>query len=345
MHTDEVDKVSGDLLDELGITASDHVLGELERHHIMERRRGTRITYVVVRRRSGGDALGLLPVYQLPRPHEASLAPESIFDDEPTSTDSPVCSAGGAGGYRNHLVLRSPIAPACAADAARALISAARRVASAVGCPRVLIPDLDPAQARWLAEFETEAIAAATRDKAVMPIEWGHFSEYLAALPRKRRWQVRQERRVFADSGIVVRDEPLSAVAAEVAQLLAQTQQRHGDAAGPLEAELYLAMLAMTAGSEVRALVGYLSGAPVAFSVVHRRGGTWSIRAVGRDYAAPDHSQYFNLTYYEPISRAIADRTALIDFGVGSLSAKRFRGCRLEPLRSLLIPTTPPRGR
>lgn len=344
MRTEEVDKVSGDLLDELGITASDHVLDELERHHVVERQRGTPITYLVVRRTSGA-ALGLLPVYQLSRPYGASLAPESIFDDEPSASGSQLCSAGGAGGYRNHLVLRSPIAPACAAGAARALISAAQEVALAAGCPQVLIPDLDPAQARWLAEFEAKAIAVATRDKAVMPIEWGHFSEYLATLPRKRRWQVRQERRVFADSGIVVRDEPLSAVAAEVAPLLAQTQQRHGDTVGPLEAEFYLAMLAMTPGSEVRALVGYLSGKPVAFSVVHRRGGTWAIRAVGRDYAAPDHSQYFNLTYYEPIARAIADGATLIDFGVGSLSAKRFRGCRLQPLRSLLIPTTPPQGR
>lgn len=344
MRTEEVDKVSIDLLDELGITASDHVLGELERHHIVERRRGARITYLVVRRTSGA-ALGLLPVYQFSRPYEASLAPENIFDDLPPSTDSRLCSAGGAGGYRNHLVLRSAIEPACAAGAARALVSAARQVASAAGCPQVLIPDLDPAQARWLAEFDPEAIAVATRDKAVMPIEWGDFSEYLAALPRKRRWQVRQERRAFADSGIVVRDEPLSSVAAEVAPLLAQTQQRHGDPAGPLEAEFYLAMLAMTPGSEVRALVGYLSGRPVAFSVVHRRGGTWAIRAVGRDYAAPEHGQYFNLTYYEPIARAISDGATLIDFGIGSLSAKRFRGCRLQPLRSLLLPTVPSRGR
>ncbi|MGC5004859.1 GNAT family N-acetyltransferase [Streptomyces sp. DT203] len=344
MRTEEVDKVSSDLLDELGITAPDHVLGELERHHIMARRRGAHITYLVVRRTSGA-ALGLLPLYQFSRPYESSLTPESIFEGGMSSTGSRLCSAGGAGGYRNHLVLRSPIASACGADAARALISAAREVASTVGCPQVLIPDLDPAQAGWLAELETDAIAVATRDKAVMPIEWGHFSEYLAALPRKRRWQVRQERRAFADSGIVVRDEPLSAVADEVAPLLAQTQQRHGDTAGPLEAEFYLAMLAMTSGSEVRALVGHLSGRPVAFSVVHRRGGTWTIRAVGRDYAAPDHSQYFNLTYYEPITRAIADGATLIDFGAGSLSAKRFRGCRLQPLRSLLIATAPSRGR
>ncbi|MER7169891.1 GNAT family N-acetyltransferase [Streptomyces mesophilus] len=344
MRTEEVDRVSVGLLAELGITASDHVLGELERHHIVERRRGARITYLVVRSKSG-VALGLLPLYRLPRPFDASLAPENIFEGGPATTGSRLCSAGGAGGYRNHLLLKSPIEPACAADAARALISAAREVASAGGCTQLLIPDLDPEQARWLAGFETEALAAATRDKAVLPIAWSDFSEYLAALPRKRRWQVRQERRAFADSGIVIRDEPLSAVAAEVAPLLAQTQRRHGDTADPLEAEFYLAMLAMTPGSEVRALVGYLPGGPVAFSVVHRRGGTWAVRAVGRDYAAPDHSQYFNLTYYEPIARAIAEGATLIDFGTGSLPAKRFRGCSLQPLRSLLIPASPTRER
>ncbi|MYW69879.1 GNAT family N-acetyltransferase [Streptomyces sp. SID8379] len=344
MRTEEVDRVSLDLLDELGVTASGHVLEELERHHIVEHRRGARITYVVARSTSG-VALGLLPVYQFSRTYEASLVAASLVDELSLSAGSRVCSAGGAGGYRNHLALSAAIDPACATAAAGALVSAAREIASGAGCPQVLIPDLDPAQAGWLAEFEPEAVADTTRDKAVMPIEWGHFSEYLAALPRKRRWQVRRERHAFATSGIVMRDEPLSSVAAEVAPLLAQTQQRHGDSADPVEAEFYLAMLALTPGSEVRALVGYLSGRPVAFSVVHRRGDTWAVRAVGRDYAAPEHSQYFNLTYYEPIERAITDGAALIDFGVGSLSAKRFRGCRLEPLRSLLLPVAPSRDR
>jgi predicted N-acyltransferase len=305
----------------------------------VERRRGSAITYVVARD-AAGVAVGLLPVYQSSRPFEPSLDPDVVFAGQPFVTGSTLCSAGSPGGYTNHLVLRAAIGIPDAVRGANALIETAREVASEAGCPHVLIPDLDETQARWLADVEADSTAAATREKAVLRIGCDDFDGYVAALPRKRRWQVRQERRAFAESAIDVRDEPLKNVAAEVAPLLAQTQNRYGDVADPAETEFYLAMLAMNPGAETRALVGYQAGRPVAFSVVLRYGDTWAVRAFGRDYAAPDHSQYFNLTYYEPIARAAAAGATTIDFGVGSLPAKRFRGCRLEPLRSLLIPST-----
>lgn len=341
MHTEQVDKVSSGLLGELGAAAPDHALDELERHHILQSRRGARITYVVARD-TAGTALGLLPVYELPPPFDASLDPEVLFAGESDAIGPVLYSAGGAGGYRNHLLLKSPLAPP---GTARALVSAARGLAAAAGCARLVLPDLDSRQSGWLAEFEPEATAVTVREKAVLPLAWDDFAGYLAALPRKRRWQVRQERRAFTDSPISVREEPLSSVAAELAPLLAQTQRRYGETTDPYEAEFYLNMLAMTSGTGLSALVGYLSRKPVAFSLLHRQGRTWMIRAVGRDYAAPDHCQYFNLTYYEPIARAVAGGAALLDFGTGSLPAKRFRGCRLQPLKSLLIPATPASGR
>ncbi|PJJ54091.1 acetyltransferase (GNAT) family protein [Mumia flava] len=342
MRTEALERVTVDLLEELGVAAPVYRLGELERHHVLERRRGSLVSYVVARDATDG-AVGLLPVYRSPRPFEPSLDPDALFPgtgagaDATSSPFSTLCSAGGAGGYANHLMLRAGLAAPRTALAAHALIDAARDIAAAAGCARLLVPDLDRTQARWLAEIEAEATAASTREKAVLPIDWNDFAGYLAALPRKRRWQVRQERLAFAEGGTEVRDEPLAAVAVTLAPLLAQTQRRHGEAVDPAAAEFYLTMLAMTPGAVTRALVGYRKGEPVAFSAVVRCADTWTVRAVGRDYAAPDHAEYFNLTYYEPIARAAASGARAIDFGVGSLAAKRFRGCRLQPLRSLLI--------
>jgi uncharacterized protein len=338
MRTETLARVPAGLVEEIGVAAPAYRLGELERHHAVERRRGSRITYVVARDRAG-TALGLLPVYLASRPFEPSLDPDVVFAGRHPVTGPTLCSAGTPGGYANHLAVTPGSGGPEAARVASALIGTAREIASEAGCRHVLVADLDGTQARWLADLDTGATAAATREKAVLGIGWDDFDGYLAALPRKRRWQVRQERRTFAASGIEVRDAPLEDVAAEVAPLLAQTQDRHGAGADPAETELYLAMLAMNPGAETRALVGYRAGTPVAFSVLLRRGDDWAVRAFGRDYAVPDHGQYFNLTYYEPIARAVAAGATSIDFGVGSLAAKRFRGCRLEPLRSLLVPS------
>ncbi len=341
MRTETLTRVPAEVVDELGVATPAYRLGELERHHVVQRRRGAAVSYVVAR--DGTDAaVGLLPVYLSSQPLDPSLDPDVVFPGgRPPETGSTLCTAGTAGGYANHLLLSPALGGPQAARAACALIQTARGLAARAGSPHVLVPDLDATQARWLADLDAVALATATREKGVLPIGWDDFDGYTAALPRKRRWQVRQERRAFAESGIDVCDEPLEDVAAELAPLLAQTQNRHGDAADPAETEFYLAMLAMNPGATTRALVGYRTGKPVAFSVVLVRGDDWAIRAFGRDYATPDHSQYFNLTYYEPIARATAAGAGMIDFGVGSLPAKRFRGCRLEPLRSLCIPSAP----
>lgn len=338
MHTETHAKLPMDLVDELRIAAPAYHLGELERHHIVERRRGTVITYVVARDATDA-AVGLLPVYRSSRPFEPSLDPDAVFAGRHHMTGSTLFSAGTPGGYTNHLILRSAISAPDAVRYATALIEAARRIALNADCPHILIADLDETQARWLTDFEASSSVTATREKAVLQVVWADFDGYVAVLPRKRRWQVRQERRAFAESGIDVRDEPLEDVAAEVAPLLAHTKNRHDDVADPAQTEFYLAMLAMNPGAEARALVGYMAGRPVAFSAVVRYGDRWAVRAFGRDYTTPDHSQYFNLTYYEPIARAAAAGAATVDFGVGSLPAKRFRGCGMEPLRSLLVPS------
>ncbi len=345
MRIEVLPRVPAELVAELGVTTPAYRLGELERHHVVQRRRGTDIAYVVALR-TAGMPLGLLPVYQLSQPLDPSLDPGGLFTGGHARVGSRPCSAGGAGGYANHLLLRPALAEGERLAAVRAMFAAARELATGAGCTAILVPDLDPAQAEWLAEIAREATAVATREKAILPVEWDDFSGYLAALPRKRRWQVRQERRAMAESGIEVREESLEDVAIDLAPLLAQTQRRHGEVGDPDGAQFYLTMLAMTPGAETRALVGYSAGAPVAFSVVLRRGGMWAVRAFGRDYAVPDHSEYFNLTYYEPIARAAVAGGEAIDFGVGSLPAKRFRGCRLQPLRTLLLPAAaPPAGR
>jgi predicted N-acyltransferase len=352
MRVDNVGRVDADLLDQLGVESPTYRLGELERFHVAEHRRGSDISYLVACDEHG-IPVGMMPVYIAGPPWEPTVDPASIFDPPAPMGGAKLCLAGSAGAYANFLEVGAAIRGAVAARVATALVEQVLVVARDAGCRHVLLPYLDEAQSLWLHEYDTMATARSVRHKAVLPVDWDSFDDYLGWLPSHRRRRVRHERRVFERSGIDVREARLVDVAAKLAPLLTQTENRYGRDVNREQMEFYLLMLGMHMEGDSFTLVAYRNERPVAFSLALLCSDRWVMRSWGCDYASVGREGfYFNLVYYEPIVRAIERGARLIDFGVGALEAKTLRGCRLEPLWTILVPpaavpsrpSPPPRG-
>ncbi|WP_176985088.1 GNAT family N-acetyltransferase [Asanoa ishikariensis] len=323
MRVEDRTRLDDDLLDELGVASTRFYRAELERIQLAQRGHGT-TTYAVARD-AAGRAVGMLPVYVTTPPWHPVSDPDALFG----YGGSTLCVAGSYGLYENYLT--APAAPV-----ATALVERARALARAAGSPHVMLPHLDAAQAGWLDGYD--AVAAAECDKAVLPVTWRSFEEYVSWLPARRRTPVRRERSRFRDSGVEVRERPMSEVAGELAPLLAATERRYGHAADPRQIEFHYTLLAMDLADDFVALVAYLADRPVACSLLLACGDRWISKAWGCDYAAAGNQfLYFNLLFYEPVRRAIERDIAVLDYGTGGLETKTQRGCVREPLRTVLV--------
>lgn len=337
MRVEEVGSVGADLLDELGVASARYSGGELELLHLAQLRRGSSISYLVARD-ARGKPLGLAPVYTAAAEWEDAVDPAALFEPPVPITSPKLCLAGSPGTYENHLALASSTHRPEAMRVARVLVEGSRSLARNAGCPYVMFPYLDERQSTWLEEYRAAATAVSVRHKAVLPVIWDSFEDYLMWLPHGRRQDARRSRRRFLRSEIDVCEHPLADVAIDVAPLIAQTEKRHGRDVEPEQIASYFMLLGTHLDDDGFVLVANKNGRPVASTVILACGNRWIIRAWGCDYAAlGDEELYFNLVYYEPIARGIGRGAALLDFGVGALRPKEWRGCVTQQLHTMLI--------
>ncbi len=335
MRVKELARIDTGLLDELGVVSTGYYNGELERMQLAQRVQGT--TRYVVARDASGRAVGMVPVYTTGPPWHPVVDPLALFALSADAIGSRLCLAGSHGTYTNFLTIGTSVAAGGAAPIARTLVERARAVAREAGAVYVMLPYLDQAQARWLAACQG-TVAVDVREKAVLRVVWDSFEDYVASLPTARRTGVRRERRRFHDSGVDVREERVVDAAARLAPLLAQTEQRYGRQADPRQIAFHYSLLGMHLGDDFVALVAYRQRRPVACSLLLSCGGRLISKAWGCDYAAVgDQFLYFNLTFYEPIIRAIERGVEVLDYGLGSLESKVQRGCAVERLQTMLI--------
>ena len=322
------------LLDRLAVPSTRYYDAELERIQLAQLGHGE-TTYLLARDGQGRPA-GLTPVYTTRPPWHPAVDPGAIFEPPIAAPGPAMCLAGSHGVYANFLTVGASVPRPEAGPVATALVEQARAIARAAGCEHVLLPYLDETQAGWLAGYTESAVAVS--EKAVLPVSWDSFEDYVSWLPGRRRTPVRRERRRFAESGIEVREQRMADVAGVLAPLLAQTEKRYGRDADPRQIEFHYTLLGMALGDDFIALVGYEQGRPVACSLLLKCGNRWISKAWGCDYAvAGDQFLYFNLLFYEPVVRAAGRGIEAIDYGLGGLESKTQRGCAVERLRTLLI--------
>lgn len=337
MRTEELGHIDADLLDQLGVVSARYSGSELELQHITQLRRGSGVSYLVARD-SQGRPVGLTPVYTVTPEWEAAVDPAVLFDPPVAVTPPRLCLVGSPGTYENHLIVAPSMDRSEIRRIALALVEATRDLARHARCPYVMLPYLDEQQEQWLADLLPTATAVSLQHKAVLPVIWESFDDYVRWLPHGRRPDVRRSRRRFLHGAIDVRERPLADVATEVAPLVAQTEKRYGRNILPAKIASYFMLMGTLLEGDCFALVAYRNGQPVASSIVIADGHRWAVRGWGCDYEAlGEEDLYFNLVYYEPVARGIERGAALIDLGVGSLGPKRWRGCGTRLLHTVLI--------
>jgi hypothetical protein len=162
----------------------------------------------------------------------------------------------------------------------------------------------------------------------------GGWDGWLDGLPKRRRWNVRREVRLFTEAGFTITDTTLPESYADLAPVWGPNQARYGHAAdaATLTGKLRAQAIAMGSAAKVM-LCGRAGGRPVGFCLYYQWAGRIFVRIAGFDYERlAGAAEYFNLVYYEQIRRAASSGVRQIHAGIKSIEAKALRGAEVRPL-------------
>jgi hypothetical protein len=199
------------------------------------------------------------------------------------------------------------------------------------GIPTVAFLYLRPAQ---------QELADALRDKEFtrLPLTYTWdlhlpgegIEDYLTALPRKRRKEIRREVRSLAESGVDIRPADVWPVFDELVDLRCQLVVKYrGHADRAWEEARLRTMVADVAGGHPTLLLATADNIPVGFALFAPNRHEWLCLAVGYDYANPrSRLTYFGAAYHYAAEAAYVAGIRTLGYGQGSWQAKRARGCK-----------------
>lgn len=180
------------------------------------------------------------------------------------------------------------------------------------------------------AGFDVTAMA----NRGDLEIAWDDFEGYVAWLPRKRRFTVRREIRDIAGRGVVVRERPLAADEPELIALRNQLVEKYGGVPDQQREIDTVRLLREQFGpGDVLVVEAVKDGRPLAFAVFIRDGDVWTSLMSGADYTREESVfTYFAVMFYRPAALAPVLGISKIVYGLGTLEAKRLRGCTMTGL-------------
>jgi hypothetical protein len=238
-----------------------------------------------------------------------------------------------------------PVGPA-AEDAAalRLLAGGVRDWADDQGIPTVAFLYTRP---------EQRSLAAALAETGYTPVpltySWelalpgATLDDYLAALPRKRRKEVRREARLLETSGVDIREAAVDPVFDDLVRLRCQLVTKYRGRADPAwEARRLRVLVDEVAAGEPVVLLAEADGAPVGFALFAATSPDWLCLAVGTDYTDPrSRLTYFGTAYHRAAELGYARGARTLGYGQGAWQAKRSRGCTPTPLTGWVHTRTP----
>lgn len=207
----------------------------------------------------------------------------------------------------------------------------------------------DPADGWWWPYLDTAQMTAvvAARPPAdrmpavalqnvdgVLDVPGAGFADYLAGLPTKRRrYNVRQEMRRFAEAGLTVRRQRLSECWELGGTLASNVQRKYGHDHPPALMADVLRRQAERLDELSVVFACYDGPRMIAFCLAYHWRSELVIRLVGFDYdRLRDAFEYPQLVFYSPLEYCYDHGLTSIHLGTGGLAAKRLRGARLRPL-------------
>jgi predicted N-acyltransferase len=189
-----------------------------------------------------------------------------------------------------------------------------------------------------LAEQGAQAVPLA--GTCVLDVTWDDFDGYLATLPRKRRVGARAELNRLAAAGVVLAEEKLDDVEADLLRLRGKLVAKYDGRPAPDRDRMLLDKIRdLFEGDEIMVVTARCERRMLGFALLLRDAAHWTALLVGTDYGDPrSRLTYFGVTFYRPAALAPGRGITSIGYGLGSWHAKRLRGCRVVPLLAAALP-------
>ncbi|MEU7411090.1 GNAT family N-acetyltransferase [Streptomyces sp. NPDC042638] len=176
-------------------------------------------------------------------------------------------------------------------------------------------------------------------ERCDMEVTWQDFDGYVASLPRKRRFAVRRELRDIAAADVTVTERTLRDEEPELIDLRAQLVTKYGGVPDARREAGSLRHLREHFGERnVLVVEARQRGRLLSFTLLVRDGDQWTVLMSGTDYTHPDASfTYFATMFYRPAELAPEYGIRSFAYGLGTLQAKRLRGCTVSSLSAAAL--------
>ncbi len=297
------------------------------------------VSYLLVRR--DGVLRAALPFYHRRRPsYDDFYDPIAQFrqPDQPESGWYPLVLGGTVAAYWNELLL-DVTAPAEEQDRALRLLLNEfdhERAGGAAGFMFALPDTVRQVAGHWGARARRMFVGAQT----TIDVAWNSIDDYVTALPKQRRADVRKELRQFARWEAAKSTYPLAKCHDQLIPLIANLQRKYGHEADESVIARQLADQAAHLDEHSTVLTCEIDGRIVAFTLLYEWENELFLRSAGFDYEAVgrDTAAYFNLACYEPLRYAMERGLDRLHLGMGTYRAKIARGARLTPCWSVVLP-------
>jgi predicted N-acyltransferase len=163
-----------------------------------------------------------------------------------------------------------------------------------------------------------------------LDLAWTSFDDYLAALPRKKRQEIRRTRRRTEREGIVVKPlHPTPDTSPTLDRLVADLIRKYGGTRrfGP---DLF-GKAASLLGPDLALLGAHRHGRLVGCVAMVRCDDIWDVRWIGRDYEHTADTSIYHAMLTACVQHAIDTRATRLHFGAAAYDSKKQLGVRLEP--------------
>lgn len=247
--------------------------------------------------------------------------------------EGPTVLAGSRRGNSSRLLVDRAHPEAAAAT--RELVRAVNEIAANESDGRAWWLYLDDEDAFYLTDLVPTTTARILAGDCAIELPGETFADYLAAMSRNQRRQVKGDRRAFQEAGYITKAVGFRDVWQEFAPLVARHERKHGhDASDEFIAEL-MRLQAECCGETATVQACWTDGEMRAGGLSFTTPAMIAGRAFGFDHPRTSASEYFELIYYRPIEQAYRSGIPLLHLGIGTLATKARRGAQVRPLWGL----------
>ncbi|WP_369173050.1 GNAT family N-acetyltransferase [Streptomyces sp. R28] len=258
--------------------------------------------------------------------------------EDPSAKLMPALVAGG----RHVGSTRMLLSPEATEGDAEALVAAAETLAREEGLASVAFLYVDEQDAHLARVLASRGYHSCTTGQySVLQVPQAGFDGYLQSLPRKRRVSVAAERRRIRESDVRVNAESLdTADLPRLAELESGLLAKYSIDIRPDQLLPLMHQTRECFGDDAFAMVAHAEGEVRGFGLILRHGDQWYARQTGYDYAYQERTGlplYFEVLYYRLLEEAADAGVRALHYGLGSVQAKRSRGCTATEQRCHLL--------